>query len=173
MIREDRLTMTGRGARPSLVLALLLTCLALPTPRPVMGQTEVPTDQFHVSLTLGGHYLVGIGYTHFIEEHHALEFTLFPFAHPKEGFPFGFRAGYAWAPSDEVWRAKLGVNATVLVGSGESGGNRITPTLGITPGIQYDPDHERSFRADLWMSYYLRERVFVPTGIEFFYAWPK
>ena len=108
-----------------------------------------------------------------MERHHALEFTLFPFAHPKEGFPFGFRAGYAWVPSDEVWRAKLGANMTILIRPGRSGGDRFTPTLGLTPGIRYDSDHERSFRADLWLSYYLKEKVFVPTGLEFFYAWPK
>jgi len=173
MIREDSLTMARRRARLAFGLTLFLTFLTLPAPGPALGQTGLPTDQVHISLTLGGHYLVGVGYTHFIEEHHALEFTLFPFAHPKEGFPFGVRAGYAWVPSDEVWRAKLGANVTILIRPGESGGNRITPTIGITPGLQYDPDHDRSFRADLWMSYYLRERVFVPTGIEFFYAWPK
>ena len=140
---------------------------------PLEGQSALPTDQYHVSVTLGGHFLIGIGYTHWIEEHHALEVTAFPFAHPKEGFPVGLRAGYAWVPSDEVWRAKLGANMTVMFNPRGEKGSRITPTLGLTPGLQYDPDQDRSFRADLWLSYYLREKVFVPTGIEFWYGWPK
>jgi len=140
---------------------------------PISGQSAVPSDQFHISVTLGGHFLVGVGYTSWIEEHHALEFTLFPFAHPKEGFPFGLRAGYAWIPSDEVWRAKLGANVTLLFRTNDSGGDRFTPTLGLTPGILYLPSSGRSIRGDFWMSYYLREKAFVPTGVEFLYNWKK
>jgi hypothetical protein len=124
-------------------------------------------------VTLGGHFLIGFGYTRWIEEHHSLEFTAFPFAHPKEGFPFGVRAGYAWVPSDEVWRAKLGGGVTVLIRPRNPRGGRFTPTLDLTPGIRYHADHERSFRADAWFSYYVREKIFAPTGIEFFYCWPK
>ncbi len=43
----------------------------------------------------------------------------------------------------------------VLIRPGQTGGDRFTPILGVTPGIRYDPDSDRSFRADLWMSYYL------------------
>ena len=137
------------------------------------GQTAIPPDQFHLSVTLGGHFLVGLGYTNWVEEHHALEFTLFPFAHPKEGFPFGIRAGYAWVPSDEIWRAKLGANVTLLFRAREGPGDRFTPTVGLTPGIVYSPDSGKSFRGDFWMSYYLRERAFVPTGLEFLYNWNR
>jgi hypothetical protein len=133
----------------------------------------MPADRFHVSITLGGYFLVGVGYSHNFEQHHALELTVFPFAYPGEGFPFGLRAGYAWVPSDEVWRAKLGGSLTVLIRPGQTGTDRFTPLLGVTPGIQYDPDSDRSFRADLWMSYYLKEKTFAPTGLEFFHCWPK
>ena len=173
MIGKDGRTVAIQGTRFALSLAVAFLLSDILHPRPIQGQTGIPTDQFHLSVTVGGHFLVGLGYTHFIEEHHALEMTVFPFAHPKEGFPFGLRAGYAWVPSDEVWRAKLGANVTVLVRPGEDGGNRITPTLGLTPGIQYDSDKDRSFRADLWLSYYLIEKIFLPTGIEFIYGWPK
>ncbi len=154
-------------------LVSLLLAIFVFSPALASGQSSVPKDQFHVSVTLGGHFLVGIGYTRWIEEHHALEVTAFPFAHPREGLPFGIRAGYAWVPSDEVWRAKLGGGVTVFIRPGNQGGDRVTPTLDLTPGLVYDSDHERSFRSDLWLSYYLREKVFVPTGLEFFYAWPK
>lgn len=157
----------------SLVLFLILFCGSFPPTEGLRAQSAVPSDQFHISITLGGHFLAGFGYTMWIEEHHALEFTLFPFAHPREGFPFGLRAGYAWIPSDEVWRAKLGANATLLFRPGGTGGDRLTPTLGLSPGIVYIPDSERSFRGDFWMSYYLREKTFVPTGLEFFFNWTK
>lgn len=159
--------------RSGLVLCLILLVGSGPFPGPLQGQSAIPSDQFHISVTLGGHFLVGFGYTNWVEKHHALEFTLFPFAHPKEGFPFGVRAGYAWIPSDEVWRAKLGANVTLLFRPGGSGGDRFTPTLGLTPGILYLPDSERSFRGDFWMSYYLREKAFVPTGLELFYNWTR
>jgi hypothetical protein len=161
--------------RRDLVLGLALSVVAALAvhPRPAEGQSAVPRDQFHISVTLGGHFLVGVGYTRWIEEHHSLEFTVFPFAHPKEGFPFGLRAGYAWVPSDEVWRAKLGGGVTLLIRPGSASGNRFTPTLDLTPGLRYDADKERSFRADAWLSYYIREKVFAPTGIEFFYCWPR
>ena len=173
MTRRDGPTLAKRGAHQILFFAIPFFLSAVLSPTPIQGQSGVPTDQFHLSITLGGHFLIGLGYTHFIEKHHALEFTLFPFAHPREGLPFGIRGGYAWVPSNEIWRAKLGANVTVFIQPREVRGSRITPTLGLTPGIQYDPDHDRSFRADLWMSYYLKEKVFVPTGIEFIYAWPK
>ena len=160
-------------ARVALRVAVLLLLLSLPAPPVLAGQSGIPSDRFHISVTLGGYFLIGAGYSHWMEKHHAMEFTVFPVAFPWEGFPFGLRAGYAWTPSDEVWRAKLGANMTVLVRPGLSGPDRFTPILGVTPGIQYDPESDKSFRADLWMSYYLKERVFAPTGVEFLYCWPK
>lgn len=162
----------GRDFRRALGVVLLLALFFLPAGT-AAGQSGVPEDRFHVSLTFGGYFLVGIGYSRQIETHHSLEFTLFPFAYPGEGFPFGVRAGYAWIPSDEIWRAKLGGNVTVLYRPNQEGSNQFSPIIGVTPGIQYDSDSERSLRADLWMSYYLRERTFVPTGMEFFYFWPR
>lgn len=153
---------------PPLLLGLLLAA-----GEPLASQSTIPSDRVHVSVTLGGHFLLGVGYTRNIERHHALEFTVFPFSYPGEGFPFGVRAGYAWVPSDEVWRAKMGGNFTVLIGPGQRGADRFRPMLAITPGIQYDPHHDRSFRADLWMCYHLREKVFAPMAVEFLYAWPK
>ena len=101
------------------------------------------------------------------------DFTLFPFAYPGEGFPFGVRGGYAWVPSDEVWRAKLGGNLTMLIRPGETGGDRFVPILALTPGIQYHPTKDRTFRADLWMSYYLNQRVFAPTAVELLHGWKR
>ncbi|MCJ7627337.1 MAG: hypothetical protein MUO50_03005 [Longimicrobiales bacterium] len=173
MTRRDGLSIGSRWTRLVLGLGLLSLITLVFPPRPLQGQSGVPTDKIHLSVALGGYFLVGLGYTHFVEDHSALEFTVFPFAYPREGFPFGLRAGYAWVPSDEVWRAKLGLNMTVLIRPGQTGGDRFTPILALTPGIQYDPDSDRSFRTDLWMSYYLKEKVFAPTAVEFLYAWPK
>ena len=150
---------------PLLFLAALLAFGATS----VRGQ--VPNDRIHLSLSLGGYVMVGIGITHWIEEHHALEATVYPFAFPGEGFPFAVKAGYAWTPSDEVWRAKLGGNFTLLFRGSSGNSGRFIPLVAFTPGLQYDPSDQRSFRADLWMSYYLTEKVFAPTGLELLYAW--
>ena len=152
-------------------LPLLLT-LSL-APDPAGAQSAIPEDQFHVSVALGGYFLVGIGYTHWIEQHHALEVTAFPFARPGEGFPFALRAGYAWIPSDEIWRAKLGGNIATLINPSDSGRDRITPILSFTPGIQYDPTMDSSVRTDIWLSYYLTEKVFAPSAIEFISGWRR
>ena len=157
--------------RTAIWLTLLLT-LSL-SPDPAEAQSAIPEDRFHVSVALGGYFLVGVGYTHWVEEHHALEFTVFPFARPGEGFPFALRAGYAWIPSDEIWRAKLGGNFTALINPSDSGRDPVTPILSFTPGIQYDPTAGSSVRTDLWFSYYLTEKVFAPSGIEFLYAWKR
>jgi hypothetical protein len=153
-----------RGA----TLGTVLLLLAPPAP-PVSGQ--VPDDRVHVSLSLGGYVMLGIGFTHWIEEHHALEATLYPLGFPWDGFPSAVKLGYAWIPSNEVWRAKLGGNVTVLRHRhpGERGG--FTPILTFTPGLQYDPTDERSIRLDLWMSYFISERVFAPTSLELIHAW--
>jgi hypothetical protein len=173
MTRRDGLRVPGRRIRLALGFSILVMFQLAPTPTPLQGQSGVPTDQIHLSVTLGGYFLFGMGYTLYLEEHHALEFTVFPFAFPMEGFPFGLRAGYAWVPSNEIWRAKLGGNMMVLVRPGMNGFERFTPILALTPGIQYDPDSDRSLRADLWVSYYLKEKVFAPTGVEFLYGWSR
>ncbi len=161
-------TLRVRALASTSALFLALTVLGT---EHLGAQATLPDDRIHVSVTLGGYFLIGVGYTRWIEQHHAVEFTVFPFAHPGEGFPFALRVGYAWVPSDEIWRAKLGANATVLIRPASSGRDRFTPLLTFTPGIQYDPSGHQSFRADLWMSYYLTEREFAPTAVEFLSAW--
>jgi len=161
-----------RPRTPALAMGtsfLLLAALLAVGATPARGQ--IPNDRVHVSLSLGGYVMVGIGITHWIEEHHALEATLYPFAFPGEGFPFAVKAGYAWTPSDEVWRAKLGGNFTLLVRNSNGSSSRLVPLVAFTPGLQYDPTDQRSFRADFWMSYYFTEKVFAPTALEFLYAW--
>lgn len=137
------------------------------------GSAQIPDDRFHISLSVGGYIQVGVGYTHWVEEHHALEMTLFPLSYPFETIPFGIRLGHAWIPSNERWRAKLGSNLTLLLRSSERRGTVLTPLLAFTPGLQYDPDDERAFRLDLWMSYYLSEGVFAPTALELLTCWEK
>lgn len=166
--KEPRPAFRSRPPAGWAIPAALVLFLAL-FPRPILGQ--VPNDRIHLSLNMGGYVMVGIGITHWIEEHHALEATLFPFAFPGEGFPFAVKVGYAWTPSDEIWRAKLGGNATVLVRKPTEDRGRFTPILAFTPGIQYDPSDQRSFRADFWMSYFLTEKTFAPTSLEFLYSW--
>ena len=145
------------------VVLVLLSCFA------VSGKSIGAV----LAKSLGGYVMVGLGYTHWIKDHHAVEVTVYPFAYPGEGFPVGVKAGYAWIPSIEVWRAKLGGNVTVLVHKPDGDRGRFTPLVAFTPGLQYDPTASRSVRMDLWMSYFLTEKVFAPTNLEVLYAWKK
>jgi hypothetical protein len=158
-------------AKKTGVAAVVFILALIGVVQPIHGQ--VPEDRVHLSMSLGGYVMVGLGYTRWIKDHHAVEVTVYPFAYPGEGFPVGIKAGYAWIPSVEVWRAKLGGNVTVLVHKPDGGGGRFTPLVAFTPGLQYDPTASRSVRMDLWMSYFLTEKVFAPTNLEVLYAWKK
>ena len=142
-----------RGLVPGSATAVLLTCMAFIMAlgaTPARGQ--VPSNRIHLSLGLGGYVMVGVGFTHWIEEHHAVEATVFPIGFPGEGFlPFAVKAGYVWTPSNEVWRAKLGGDVLILMHEPQGDGGRFTPLVAFTPGLQYDPTDQRIFRVDYWM----------------------
>jgi len=169
MLRED--PQPGFRRSRSLLAGFTICAILLLATGTEPARSQVPGDRIHLSLSLGGYVMLGIGLTHWVEEHHAVEATLYPLGFPWEGFPSALKLGYAWTPSDEVWRAKLGGNVTILRHRhpGHSGG--FTPVLAFTPGIQYDPTDQRSVRLDLWMSYYLLEGVFAPTALEVIHAW--
>jgi hypothetical protein len=131
---------------------------------------QAPRDQVHLSVSLGGYLKFGVGFTHWVEEHHTLEFTAYPLAYPWEGTHFDLKAGYSWIPSDEIWRAKLGGNFTLLIHKPQGDGGWFTPLLNFTPGISYHPENERCVRVDAWISYYPTEDVFAPTGLEVLYG---
>ena len=79
-------------------MGLSLFFLALgANPSPVLAQS--PRDQVHLSLSLGGFVKVGIGFTHWMEEHHALEFTAFPVGLPMGRNPHGSQG---WVQLDSV-----------------------------------------------------------------------
>lgn len=149
-------------------LAVALACVLFLIPK--VGQAQVPRDQVHISFSLGGYVKVGVGFTHWLEDHHALEFTAYPLAYPWDGLHLDLKAGYNWVPSDEIWRAKLGGNFTLLIHKPHGPGSWFTPLLSFTPGLYYSPEDERCVRFDLWMSYYLKEKVFAPTGLELLYG---
>ena len=62
---------------PALCAGLMAMGLGI---NPEPADAQLPRDQVHLSLSLGGYIRVGMGYTRWIEEHHSLEFTAFPFA---------------------------------------------------------------------------------------------
>jgi len=161
-----------RVRTPKLV-RLLVTLAGVVFLAPGLASAQVPRDQVHLSLSLGGYVKVGVGYTSWIEEHHAMEFTVYPVAYPWEGFHMDLKAGYNWIPSDEIWRAKLGGNFTLLVHKPRGDGGWFTPLLSFTPGLHYAPEDERCVRIDLGMSYYMTEGVFAPTGVELLYGLRK
>ena len=149
---------------------LLILCCVIPSQA---VHAQIPRDQVHLAVSLGGYVKVGIGITHWVEQHHSVEITAYPLAYPWEGLNMELRAGYNWIPSDEAWRAKLGAGASLLIHQPRGAGGWVTPLVSFTPGLNYVPENERCLRVDLPMSYYLTERVFAPTGIDFFYGLRK
>lgn len=145
-------------------------CLVLPGSH-ATGQT--PRDQVHLAVSLGGYLRVGIGLTHWIEEHHSLEVTAYPLSFPWDGLNMELRGGYNWIPSNEAWRAKLGAGASLLIHQPQGDGGWVTPLLSFTPGLNYVPENERCLRVDLPMAYFPTERVFAPRGVDFFYGLRK
>ncbi len=158
--------MRGFRAAALVTAGLLTAAAALPAPSAAQGRRS----RIHVSVTLSGHILLGVGYTRWVHEYHALEATVFPLAIPGNGFPFGFRAGYAWVPSAERWRAKLGAGILVLVSPSGKDGRRILPLPTFSPGIRYEADPGDALAMDLWLSYFPGRGLFVPTGLEFRYG---
>ncbi len=149
---------------------LAALCMALPDPS---LEAQIPRDQVHLGVSLGGFVRVGVGFTHWIEEHHAMEVTAYPLAFPWHGLSLALRGGYNWIPSNEVWRAKLGASATFLIHKPRGGGGWVTPLLSFTPGVNYTPEDERCIRVDLPMAYFPTQKTFAPTGIELYYGLRK
>lgn len=161
---------TVRAGRMAALGVLAVLSLALPGSS---LKAQTPRDQIHIAFSLGGYVKVGVGVTHWLEEHHSVEFTAFPLAYPWEGLHMDLRAGYNWIPSDAVWRAKLGASATLLIHQPVGDEGWLTPLLSFTPGLNYVPADERCLRIDLPMSYFITERVFAPTGIDILYGLRK
>jgi len=170
-MRIRRSVRSGGGFRGTLAVSLLMALMGAVPGKSLEAQT--PRDQIHFAVSLGGYVKVGMGVTHWLEEHHAVEFTAFPLAFPWRGLHMDLKAGYNWIPSDEVWRAKLGASATLLIHQPEGDAGWFTPLLSFTPGLNYSPENERCIRVDLPMSYYLTEGVFAPTGVDFLYGLRK
>lgn len=161
----------GQDVVRRLAVSLLVTlCFLIPS---TWLNAQIPRDQVHLAFSLGGYVKVGIGITHWVEEHHSVEFTVFPFAYPWDGLNMEVKAGYNWIPSDEPWRAKLGAGASLLIHKPQGDGGWFTPLLSFTPGLNWVPEEERCLRIDLPMSYFITERVFAPTGIDIFYGLRK
>lgn len=165
-----RSTSFPRGQAGFLAAVFLLLTLAVGE---AGAQSSNSQGRMHFSVSLGGYLLFGFGYSHILQGNQSLEFTVFPLAFPAEGFPFALRLGYGWIPSDEIWRAKLGGNFMVVIRPAGASPQRFVPIVALTPGIQYDPEQDRSVRVDLWMSYYLRQKVFAPTALEILHAWDR
>lgn len=166
-LRPRRSLSRFRLARVVLLALVLLPLGMSPTPL----HSQIPQDQIHLSLSLGGIVMFGVGYTRWVEKHHAIEATVYPFAFPWDGFPCAVKLGYAWIPSNESVRAKLGGNFTLLLHDHEGIGRDVTPLVAFTPGIQYNPTNGESIRWDFWMSYYPTMDVFAPTALETLFGW--
>ncbi|GEM_PF-1558158 len=130
-------------------------------------------NRLHVSFTLGGHLLFGVGFEHGFSNHHALQATVYPLLIPGKGMPFAFHAGYNYYFSGEKWRAKMGVGYAFLVSPPDPNQRKVMPMLLFTPGISYHfKDSADNLLFQPWLAYFLKHanRRFAPIGLEFRYG---
>jgi hypothetical protein len=129
-------------------------------------------NRVHLSVTLSGHVLFGIGFEHFLAEQHAIQATVFPLMAPGKGFPFALSGGYAYYTREDRWRGKLGVEVTAIVSPPAPDRRRILPLLNIMPGLEYSFDGSNSIQTQLWLAFFLKKykRRFAPIGIDCRYA---
>jgi hypothetical protein len=160
------------SARARRVLLAALVPLLLSAPLRAQGSE----NQIHFSITLSGHVLLGVGFTHWVNQSNTLSATAFlPLELPEkslaiEDFPFGFRAGYAYYGKGDPWRMKLGADMTVILSPPDPGERRVMPLITFSPGVQYTFESKNMVTPQLWLSYFPMKRLVAPTGIEVLYG---
>lgn len=129
-------------------------------------------DRVNFSVTLSGHVLVGVGFEHGFNAHHALQVKAFPLVVPGKGFPFAFSAGYNYYTKGVRWRGKIGANFTLLVSPPDPVKRKWMPMLVLAPGVQYGFNETNSLTFQPWLAYFLAHanRRFAPIGLEFIYG---
>jgi hypothetical protein len=130
------------------------------------------SNRIHLSVTLSGHVLFGIGFEHFFSEQHAIHATVFPLMAPGKGFPFALSSGYNYYTPEDRWRGKLGLDMMVIVSPPDPERRKMLPLLNICPGVEYAFDSENSVQSQLWLAFFLKRytRRFAPIGIDSRYA---
>ena len=128
-------------------------------------------DRVHISFTLSGHLLFGVGFEHGFTNHHALRVAVFPLLIPGKGLPFAFKAGYNYYTGGSRWKGKLGADVAILVSPPDPQKRKIMPMIVITPGLQYALKEGQYVSFQPWLAWFFKEtnRKFGPIGLEFTY----
>lgn len=153
---------------------LLAALVPLFLSAPLLAQNS--ENQIHLSITLSGHVLLGVGITHWVNNSNTLMATAFlPLELPEkslaiEDFPFGFRAGYAYYGRGDPWRMKLGADMTVIISPPDPDKRRVLPLITFSPGVQYVFESKNAVTPQLWLSYFPMQRIVAPAGIEVLYG---
>lgn len=128
------------------------------------------SNQINFSLTLSGHILLGIGYSHEVADHHLLQATFFFI--PAKGFPFAVNGGYNYYFKGDKWQPNLGLEAVLIVSPPDPKKRKYLPLLNFTPGIRFNFNETNFINSRLWLSYFpIKAKIkFAPTGIEFKYG---
>ena len=148
-----------------LMLALMLQITAANLPA-----AENESHNIHLSFTLSGHLLLGIGYSYFWNDRNAVQ-TIF-YIVPEKGLPYGISGGYNYFWGEKKWRPNLGVEFMVLASPPVPDKRKFLRMMKLVPGIRYDFNHEQNLNSRLWIAYFLkstRMRI-APIGIEFLYG---
>ncbi len=130
-------------------------------------------NRLNLSFTLSGHILVGIGWEHGFDTHHALHVTTYPLMWPGDGFPFAVSAGYNYYYGQNKWRGKIGGAFALLVSPPDPDKRKTMPLLLLTPGVQYAFDLNHSALFQPWLAFFLKKAKhrFAPIGLEFRYGY--
>ncbi len=146
-----------------LLMEVLLLALIQP------AQSSDMYNRVHVSVTLSGHILFGVGVEHGFTEHHALQITVYPLVVPGKGFPFAMQAGYNYYWGGSLWKGKVGFAGGVIVSPPDPDKRRYLPMLMLTPGVRY-ADKDNFYTGALWLARFLgktnQKWPIVPIGIE-------
>ncbi len=149
-------------------LALYLSVvLILVFIRPV--QSSDAYNSVQVSVTLSGHVMIGVGFEHGIDRHHAVQIMVYPLIVPGKGFPFALQAGYNYYSGRAHWKGKLGLAGGLIVSPPDPDKRKFLSMILITPGIQY-VDGNNHYNGALWLARFLGQTnqkwPIVPIGIE-------
>ncbi len=126
-------------------------------------------NRLNLSVTVSGHVLIGMGYEHGFNEHHALGFTVYPLVMPGKGFPFALKTLYRYYANGARWQATLGGGFGLIISPPDPQERRWLPMLLLTPGVRYADGNNR-YGADIWLAHFLtktnRNWPLIPIGLE-------
>jgi len=156
-----------KDVKGRLFITVLLICMVQP------ARSGEAYNRVNVSFTISGHSLLGLGFEHAFNAHHALQITAYPLIVPGNGFPFALQAGYNYYFNGSHWQGKLGGCFALLVSPPDPQERKYLPMVLLTPGLQYT-DGLNYYSADIWLAHFLKKTnskwPVLPIGLEAVYG---